>query len=268
MKVKPTLRVEAQDSQQPKGFPKGEDEFAESSPRLKARIAGALYLIVIITGVFAEIFVRDRLLAAGDAVATAQNILAHEQLYRLGFAAELIATLCNMPLAVIFYDLFKVVNRSLAWLVVFLTLVGSAVESVSLLAHFAPLILLGGGQYLSVIQTAQLQAEAYMAVQLFEIGFSIALVFFGSYCITFGYLIFKSTFMPRIIGVLLAIEGLCYLVNSFANFLAPEFAAHFLAILMVSGVAEISLMLWLLVMGVNPQRWKEQAAAAGASIHS
>jgi hypothetical protein len=102
-----------------------------------------------------------------------------------------------------------------------------------------------------------------MALQLFEIGFSIGLVFFGFYCISLGYLIFKSTFLPRIIGVLLAIEGLCYLINSFANFLAPEFAAHFFAYLTASGVAEVSLMLWLLVIGVNDQRWNEQASAAG-----
>ena len=93
----------------------------ETSPHIKARIAGALYLIVIVAGIFAEIFVRGRLLVAGDAAATAHNIMAHELLYRLGFAAELIALVCNIPLAVIFYDLFKVVNRRLALLVVFFT---------------------------------------------------------------------------------------------------------------------------------------------------
>ncbi|HEV2493530.1 MAG TPA: DUF4386 domain-containing protein [Terriglobia bacterium] len=230
---------------------------------MKARIAGLLYLFVIVAGVFAEIFVRQRLVVAGDAAATAHNILAHEMLYRLGFAAELLACACNMPLAFIFYDLFKVVNRSFAWLVVLFTLLGTAVEAAALLADYAPLVLLGGSRSLAAIGAAQLQGLAYASLQVFEKGFAVALVFFGFYCLALGYLIVRSIFFPRIIGVLLGIEGLCYLTNSFANFLAPVFAAHFFPYLAASAVAEISLMLWLLVVGVNAQRWKEQAGAAG-----
>jgi|SRR5579859_721713 len=238
------------------------EKIADARPRLKARIAGGLYLIVIAGGILAEIVVRERLTVAGDAAATARNILANQMLYRAGFAAEVGTCACNMPLAIIFYDLFKGVNRSLAWLVVFCTLVGTAVEAVSLLNHFAPLLLLQGGSYLSAFTTGQLQALAYMSLQLFTQGFSIALVFFGVYCLSLGYLILRSTFMPRVIGGLLAVEGLCYLINSYANFLAPGFATQFLAYLQISGVAEIALCLWLLVMGVNEQRWKEQASAA------
>ena len=102
-----------------------------------------------------------------------------------------------------------------------------------------------------------------MSLRLFENGFAICLVFFGFYCLSFGYLIFRSTFFPRIIGVLLVIQGLLYLTNSFANFLAPGIAAHVFPYLAASAVAEISLCLWLLLMGVNAQRWKEQASAAG-----
>jgi len=234
------------------------DGFAEASPRLKARVAGLLYLIVIAGGIFAEMFVRGQLIVHGDAAATAHNIVTHELLYRAGFAVQMFYCACNMPLILIFYDLFKVVNRSAAVLVVFFSLLGTAVESVSLLGHFAPLILLGGGQHLAAFTTEQLQSLAYLSLQLFERGFAIALVFFGFYCVSFGYLIVKSTFFPRIIGVLLAIQGLCYLVNSFANFLAPEFAARFFSFLLVSGVAEVSLCLWLVVFGVNEQRWREQ----------
>ena len=145
---------------------------------------------------------------------------------------------------------------------------GTAVESVSLLAHFAPLILLGGGRQLSAFTAEQLQSGAYVSLQLFERGFAIALVFFGFYCLAFGYLIFRSTFFPRIIGVLLAIEGLCYLINSFANFLAPKFAAQFFPYLMVSAVGEIALCVWLLVIGLNVPRWKAQASEAAASLRA
>jgi hypothetical protein len=234
----------------------------EWSPRLKARIAGLLYLIVIAGGIFAEMFVRGRLVVHGDAAATAHNIITHELLYRFGFAAEVFYCACNVPLVLIFYDLFKVVNRSLTLLVVFFSLVGTAVESVSLLAHFAPLVFLGNARQLSAFTAEQLQAWSYVSLQLFERGFAIALVFFGFNCLALGYLIFLSTFLPRIIGVLLAIEGVCYLVNSFANFLAPAFAAHFFRFLAASALAEIALCLWLLVIGLNLQKWKQVATQA------
>ena len=235
---------------------------SEASPRLKARIAGGLYLIIFVTAAFAEIFVRGRLVVHGDPAATGHNILTHELLYRLGFAIEIFYLACNVPLTFIFYDLFKIVNKNVSLLVVFFSLVGTAVESVSLLAHAAPLILLSGGHYLSAFTTEQLQAAAYMSLQLFEYGFAIALVFFGFYCLCFGYLIFKSTFFPRVIGILLAVEGLLYLTTSFAKFIAPAIAARVFPYLAASAVAEISLCLWLLVMGVNEKRWKEQASLA------
>ena len=245
------------------------ERIAEASPRLKARIAGVLYLIVIVGGIFAELFVRSALIVRGDAAATAANILAHEQLYRLGFAAGIIILVCNVPLAVIFYDLFKVVNRSVSLLVAFFILVGTAIESGNLLNHFAPLIFLGGGGYLSPFNAEQLQTLAYASLRLQAVGFTMCLVFFGFYCLLTGYLVFRSTFLPRILGVLLAIGGLCYLTNSFAYFLWPEFASRlFPAILVPSGIAELSLSLWLLAVGVNVQRWKEQASAAAVSIRT
>jgi hypothetical protein len=238
------------------------EQSREMSPRTKARIAGFLYLIVILGGLFAELFVRGRLTVPGDAAATARNILAHQLLYRSGFAVEVFYCACNVPLILLFYDLFRIVSRSAAWLVVLFSLVGTAVESVSLLAHFAPLVLLGGGSQLSAFPTAQLQAWSYVSLQFFEHGFAISLVFFGFYCLSIAYLIVRSTFLPRVIGVLMAMGGLCYLINSFSNFLAPRFAAHFAPFLAISGVAELSLCLWLLIMGVNVPRWREQAAAS------
>jgi len=233
------------------------DEF---SPQVYARIAGFLYLIVIVGGAFAELFVRQRLVVANDAAATANNILAHEQLFRLGFAAELIPLLCNVPLAVIFYELFKVVSRRVSLLVVFFSLVGTAIEGADLLNHFAPLILLKRGHDLGVDQQL-LQAQAYMALNLQSIGFAIALTFFGCFCLSLGYLIFRSGFLPRVLGVLLAIEGVCYLTNSFADFLAPGIAARVFAFLLVSGLAEVALCLWLLLRGLNVAKWQEKASA-------
>lgn len=173
--------------------------------------------------------------------------------------AQLVPLLCNMFMAVILYALFAVVNRHIALAVVFCSLVGSAIEGADLLNHFAPLIFLKRGVDLGV-NPQLLEAQAYMALSLQSVRFSIVLTFFGCVCLARGYLIYRSGFLPRIIGVLLAIEGLCYLINSFGHFLAPAFAARFFAILLVSGIAEVVLCLWLLVRGLNVAKWHERAS--------
>src|ERR1017187_5574727 len=116
---------------------------------------------------------------------------------------------------------FSMHYENVALMMVFFAFVMDAIESVSLLAHFAPLLLLGGGHYLTAFTAEQLQAAAYLSVQLFEHGFAICLVFFGFDCLTMAYLIVHSKFLPRLIGVLLVIEGLGYLINSFSPFIAP-----------------------------------------------
>jgi hypothetical protein len=233
------------------------------SPLRYARLAGFLYLIIIVGGAFAELGVRQRLFVARDAAATAANILANEQLYRWGFVAQLVPLLCNMFLAVIFYELLKIVNRRIAMAVVCCSLVGSAIEGAGLLTHFAPLTLLLRGPTLGV-DPGLLQAQAYMSLSLQSVGFSVALTFFGCTCIARGWLLFRSGFFPRFIGVFLAIEGVCYLINSFGNFLAPAYAARIFDVLLVAGLAEVLLCLWLLVRGVNVVKWHERATAAPA----
>jgi hypothetical protein len=236
---------------------------AGASPRQLARIAGGLYLIVIVGGAFAIGYVPAALVVSGDAAATAHNIQAHELLYRLGLVAHIAILPCNVALAIIFYDLFKVVNRRVALLVAFFTLVGTAFEGANLLNQFTPLILLEGGRSLSTVTAEQLQAQVSTPLELQAIGFNLGQVFFGCYILSAAYLVFRSTFLPRTVGVLLAIGGVCYLTYSFAAFLSPGFAAHLLPfILAPGGLGELSLCLWLLVMGVNAQRWNEQAGTA------
>jgi len=176
------------------------------APRAYARTAGLLYLIVIVGGVFAELVVRQRLVVANDALATANNILANQQLFRRGFAADLMAGLCVMPLIMLLYELLKIVNPRLALLAVFFSLVGSAVQSAALLGHFAPLVLLTRGVDLGV-NPELLRAQTYMALQLQGLGYAVALAFFGGTMIVRGYLVFRSRFLPRVLGVFLAIEG-------------------------------------------------------------
>ncbi len=160
----------------------------------------------------------------------------------------------------IFYELLKVVNRRVALLVVFFGLLGSAIESFNLVDHFTPLILLGGGRFLNAIPVAQLQAQAYLSLKLFDVGYAVSLVFYGSSILFLGYLIFRSDFLPRIVGVLLMFEAACYVANSFAHFLALGIAPLLFSVLIVSFVGEFWLCLWLLVMGVNVPKWEAQAS--------
>jgi hypothetical protein len=232
----------------------------EASPHRKARIAGVFYLLEMLTGAFAIIFVGGRLFVFGDAAATATNILAHESLFQLGFAANLIQFACYVAVTGLFYDLFKPVNKSLSLLAAFFSLVGCAIGAVSCLFEFAPLTVLGGAQYLNVFTLEQLQALSLMFLKLYGQLFNISFVFFGFYCLLIGYLIFRSTFLPRILGVLMAIAGLGWL-----TFLSPALTHALSPYILAAGLGEVLLTLWLLVAGVNAERWKEQAGAAGES---
>jgi len=237
------------------------DRAVKTSPRLWARMVGAFYLITIIMGVFAEVFVRGALVVRDDAAATATNILAHELLYRFGLAADLIMLVSYIAVTLLFYDLFKPVGRSLSLLAAFFSLVGIAVLAVNSLNHLAPMIFLSGAHYLSVFETNQLQALALMSLKMHSRGYSISGVFFGIYCVLIGYLVFKSGFLPRILGGLMVIGGVGYLTDSFAIFLSPTLAVRLPDITVLGGIAELSLCLWLMVMGVNVAKWEEKAGA-------
>jgi hypothetical protein len=233
------------------------ERIAEASPRPGARITGVVYLLYFLTAVLGEFFMRG-LVVSGDAGATASNLLAHQPLFRLGLATGLIATACYIAVTALFYGLFKPVNRSLSLLAAFFSLVGCAILAFGSLFQLAPLAVLGGGQYLSVFKVEQLRALALMFLELNTQAVSICLVFFGFYDLLIGYLIFRSAFLPRILGVLMALAGLGWL-----TFLSPPVANYLSPYTLVLGfLSELSLMLWLLVRGVNVQRWKEQASAA------
>lgn len=234
---------------------------AESSPRLKARVAGTFYLLTIIMGLFAEVFVRGGFIVRQDAAATATNILGHESLYRFGLVADLIMLVCYVFVTLIFYNLFKPVVKSLSLLAAFFSLVGIAVLAVNSLNHLAPLVILGDAPYLGEFETSQLQALALMSLRMHARGYIISGVFFGIYMLLLGYLIFKSRFLPGILGVLMALGGFSFLTNSFATLLLPTLVARFPDIGMLGGIAELALSLWLIAMGVNVRKWEEKARA-------
>jgi hypothetical protein len=230
----------------------------EASPRLKARMAGVFELLEALTSGFGQVIIPGMLIVSGNAAATAANILGHGLLFRLSLVAALIAVACHVAWTFLFYELFKPVDRRLSLFAAFFSLVGIAMQAFCILFQTAPLVLLESGRSLSAFSVEQLQALALTFLKLNAYAFYIYLVLFGFWCVLIGYLIFRSTFMPRIIGVLEAFAGLCWL-----SFLWPPLAHYFSPYNQVlAGLAELSLMLWLLVKGVNVQRWKEQASAA------
>lgn len=231
---------------------------AEASPRLRARLTGLLYLVTIVCGIFAEAVVRGNLIVSGDAAATAHNILASESLFRLGYAADLIGVASYIGITLLLYELLAPVNKSVSMLAALFSLVGIATLAVYTLAHLAALLLLGGQHYLAAFDPKQLQAMALFSLKLHAQGYDVSGLFFGFYCILLGWLIFKSTFLPRTIGVLMAIAGFCYLISSFANFLSPPFANAISDYILLPGLlGEGSLTLWLLVFGVNATKWNQ-----------
>ncbi|MBZ5597429.1 MAG: DUF4386 domain-containing protein [Acidobacteriia bacterium] len=224
---------------------------AETSPRSLARMAGVFQLGEGITATFGQVIVLDRLIVSGNAAATGANILGHEWLFWLGFASSLVGVVFHLAWALLLYDLLKPVNRRLSLLAVFVILVGCAIQALTSLLYLAPLLVLKGGSSLSAFSAEQLPALAFTFLRLNAYAFDIYLVFFGLWCFLTGLLIFRSTFLPRTIGILLAISGL-----GWTMYLVPPLAVRIFIpyIAGASAVGEMPLMLWLLLAGVNEQR--------------
>lgn len=231
---------------------------AEASPRFQARMAGVFYLLTILTGMFAQGLVSGRLVVDGDAAATAANILTHKTLFQWGFTVYLVEMACQIAVTALFYDLLKPAGRMISLLAAFLGLAGCVIKTFSRLFFIAPLFVLGGAHYLNVFSPEQLQALALLFLKVNDRGAAIALAFFGFYALLTGYLIVRSTFLPRFLGVWSALAGLGWL-----TFLYPPLGYRLFLYLAAFGLlGAAALILWLLVFGVDEPRWREQASAA------
>lgn len=234
------------------------ERITETSPRLIARITGVFFLLTILTGIFAQGFVSERLIVFGDAATTATNILAHKSLFQLGFTVYMIEMACQIAEMTLFYVLLKPVSRSASLLAAVWGLAGCVIKTFSRVFYIAPLFILGGAHYLSVFNPEQLQALALLFVKVNDRGAGMALAFFGFSTFLQGWLIFRSTFLPRILGAVSAVAGLGWL-----SFLSPTFGYRVFNYVAAFGLlGAVALIVWLLVFGVNEQRWKQQASAA------
>lgn len=229
----------------------------ERSPQRYARIAGVLYLAIIVLGLFGELVVRGTLVVSGNAWATANNISASTLLWRAGIAGDLMMQVLDVPVLVIFYLLLRRVSKSLALFATLINLVQTAVLVMNKLTLLVPLFLLEDAAYLKTFSVEQLHTLSYLAISMHGYGFALGLLFFGFACVATGHLIYQSHFLPKTLGVLMWLAGLSYLLNSFALLLAPAVAAAiFPGVLVPAFVGELSVALWLMVKGVNMAQWE------------
>ena len=216
-------------------------------------MAGFFYLIFILTTVFAT-FVRSKLIVFGDAAATANNIMGSELFFRIGFVTELVSAMFFVLAAWALYVLLKPVNKNLALLFLLLNLGGVAVECINMLNLFAALQFLNGANYLNVFQTGQLQAMAMSFLNSYTNGFRIAQIFYGTWLLPLGYLLYKSRLVPRLLGILLILDFFGVLIWFFQFFLFPSYGVASYPSYAVGFIAEFSLSLWLLIKGVKNQK--------------
>jgi Domain of unknown function (DUF4386) len=264
MKAQPGSSREPRDPEPRPGDSQATQRMAALSPRTKARMAGIFQMLEALTSAGGQVVILGSLVVEGSAAMTATNILAHQQLFWLGFASSLIAVAFHLAWALLLYDLLKPVNRSISLLALCVILVGCAMQALSSLLYLAPLLVLQGGSALGAFTPQQLQDLSLVFLTLNARAYDIYLVFFGLWCVLIGTLIFRSTFLPRMLGVLLMIDGVGWML-----YLFPPLAQQvFPLIAVAAGLAEFSLLLWLLVVGLNAERWKEQEAVAGASLRS
>ena len=228
---------------------------ADTSPLIVARVAGALYLLLAVFGAFGILYIPS-LIAPGDAAKTVENILASESLFRLSFVSDLFSQTVFILLVLVLYKLLKIVSKNAAVLMVIFALAGIPIAMLNTLNQIAALQLLSGADYLAVFATDQLHALVLFFLDLSEHGITIASIFWGLWLLPFGYLVYKSGFLPRILGVLLIIGGFGYLIDVFTIFLLPDFDA---TISQFTGIGEILIGLWLLIKGVNVEQWEKRA---------
>lgn len=233
------------------------------NPVSTARVAGLAYLGIILSAPFSEMFVRDSAVVPDNAAATAANILAHEDLWRLGGAAEFFTASCDVIVAVLLYVLLKPLGRTTSLLAAVFQLVLVALSAVKILFHMLPLNLLkSGATYLTHFTLEQLQDLSYLSLRLHGRAYDISLFFFGVHCVLIGWLISKATFLPRPVGWALVLAGVCYAANVVVRFVAPDVASQLFPWVMLPGfLSETALALWLTLRGVNAEKWRQQAAA-------
>lgn len=211
-----------------------------------ARIAGLFFLLMVVFGLFSEIFFRQKIFVDGDIAATANHIVANVFLYRAGIVSDLLMSTCYLFTALFLYKLLSSVNKNMAATMVVLAAVGSTLLMANTLNEFAPLVILNGNDAMAVFNTNQQQSLAVLFYQLYQHGYMIGQVFFALWVLPLGTLIYQSKFVPKVFGLLFALEAILGVIAVGAHFLVPNEMTE--TILLLPGtIAELTFMVWLLI---------------------
>lgn len=230
-----------------------EQPVATTSIQTYARIAGALFLISLIAGGFGEWYAPSRLIVSNDATATAKNIVALDVVLRWGFAAYLIEATCDIALSLLMYVLLRPAGKYVALLAAFFGLVSTAVFAGVELFYFAASVIMGGSDYLKSFSPAQLNTLGLLSLKLYGLGAGIFMAFYGIATLIRAYLVYRSDYLPKFLGVLLALGGLGFIVKNFMLVLAPAYPSD--VFLLPMPLAALSMTLWLLLKGVDVDKW-------------
>ncbi len=231
-----------------------------NSPQKTARVAGFLYLLMFPFVIYSFAFVSSKLIVPGDAATTANNIMASEGLFRSGIVTWLFGQTIYVVLPLVLYKLLKPVNKNHAVLMVILILLAVPIGFLNEISNFAALLLLSGADYLTVFEADQLHAQVMFFLDLNEQGDLIGGIFWGLWLFPLGFLVFKSGFLPRILGVLLIIGALGYVIDSLAGILFPGYKAIVSQIVILPNfISEFAFFIWLLIKGVNVEEWEKRA---------
>ncbi len=227
-----------------------------------ARTAGVLYLLIAVLSAFVHFYVPGQLIVPGDAVTTASNIMASEGLFRLGIAGELVLLLTEVVLSVLLYVLLKPVSKTLSLVAAVSRLAMTTIHGANLLTEFIVLLVLGGAGYLTAFAPDQLDALAMVFLNAYNYGFTIGIVFLVLHVVLLGYLIFKSGYLPRILGILFIIAAVGYLVDSFSDVLVANYQTGPPYLALPIAIAELAFPVWLLIKGVNVEKWERRVLEA------
>jgi hypothetical protein len=228
-----------------------------SSIQTYARIGGVLFLVSIVAGGFGEGLAPSQLIAPGDAAATARHILTSDALFRAGFASYLVEGLCDAALTAVFFVLLKPVDLGLTVGVVVFRIMATATFAFAELFYFAPSVLLTNESYLKTFSSDQLNTLTLLSLNLYGVGGSMSLAFYGAASIGIGYLIFRSQYLPRWLGIAWIIGGACFVLRTFTSVLFPGFPGGILQAPQI--VAILLLAIWFLVKGVDVAKWEAAA---------
>ena len=228
-----------------------------AAARTYARIAGVLFVLSILVGGFGEAYVPSRLIVPGNATATADNIRAFAWLFRLGFAAYLVEAMCDIALSLIFYVLLAPTQKDLSLLAALFGVLATALFAVAELFYLAPTLILGGAKYLKTFSPEQLDTLAMLSLRVFALGGGVFIAFYGIAWVIRGYLIARSGYFPKVLGILMALGGLGFMAQNYTLVLVPAYSSNLWLLPMFLG--GVPLMVWLLVKGINVANWEERA---------